>query len=59
MLSNSKVPEIEELYADFCIESVNAKRFINCNGERRRGIQEIIVTNYTFDKGRPNSPVKN
>jgi len=50
MLSNSKVPEIEELYADFPIESVNAKRFINCNGERRRGIQEIIVTNYAFDK---------
>lgn len=50
MLSNSKVPEIEELYADFRIESVNAKRFINCNGERRRGIQEIIVTNYSFDK---------
>jgi len=50
MLSNSKVPEIEELYADFHIESVNAKRFINCNGERRRGIQEIIVTNYAFDK---------
>jgi len=47
MLSNSKVPEIEELYEGFRIESVNAKRFINCNGERRRGIQEIIVTNYS------------
>lgn len=50
MLSNSKVPEIEDLYADFRIESVNAKRFINCNGERRRGIQEIIVTNYAYDE---------
>ena len=49
MLSNSKVPEIEELYEGFRIESVNAKRFINCNGERRRGIQEIIVTNYPYD----------
>jgi DNA adenine methylase len=49
MLSNSKVPEIEDLYKDFRIESVNAKRFINCNGERRRGIQEIIVTNYSCE----------
>ena len=46
MLSNSKVPEIEDLYEDFLIETVDAKRFINCNGERRKGIQEIIVTNY-------------
>lgn len=46
MLSNSKVPEIEQLYQEYFIASVNAKRFINCNGERRRGIQEIIVTNY-------------
>ncbi len=46
MLSNSKVPEIEDLYEGFCIETVVAKRFINCNGERRSGIQEIIVTNY-------------
>lgn len=51
MLSNSKVPEIEELYEGFRIESVNAKRFINCNGERRRGIQEIIVTSYPYDTG--------
>jgi DNA adenine methylase len=46
MLSNSKVPEIEELYEDFSIQTVEAKRFINCNGERRSGALEIIVTNY-------------
>jgi len=46
MLSNSKVPEIEELYDDFAIRTVEAKRFINCNGEKRRGVFEIIVTNY-------------
>jgi DNA adenine methylase len=46
MLSNSKVREIEDLYEGFSIETVTAKRFINCNGERRSGIQEIIVTNY-------------
>jgi DNA adenine methylase len=48
MLSNSKVPAIEELYADFFIDTVEAKRFINCNGERRRGAHEIIVTNYEY-----------
>jgi len=46
MLSNSLVPEIEELYRDFFIGTVTAKRFINCNGERRTGAREIIVTNY-------------
>jgi DNA adenine methylase len=46
MLSNSKVPEIEELYKNFSIQTVEAKRFINCNGERRSGALEIIVTNY-------------
>jgi DNA adenine methylase len=49
MLSNSKVQVIEDLYEGFCIETVEAKRFINCNGERRSGIQEIIVTNYRYD----------
>ncbi|MFA6331795.1 MAG: DNA adenine methylase [Methanoregula sp.] len=49
MLSNSKVPEIEDLYENYTIETVDAKRFINCNGERRKGIQEIIVTNYRYD----------
>jgi DNA adenine methylase len=49
MLSNSKVPAIEKLYEEFFIETVEAKRFINCNGERRSGIQEIIVTNYRYE----------
>jgi DNA adenine methylase len=46
MLSNSKVPQIEELFDGFSIDTVAAKRCINCNGERRNGTQEIIVTNY-------------
>lgn len=48
MLSNSKVPEVEELYNNFTIDTVDAKRFINCNGQRRKGTQEIIVTNYEY-----------
>lgn len=46
MLSNSKVTEIEDLFAGFNIDTVDAKRFINCNGQRRSGTKEIIVTNY-------------
>jgi DNA adenine methylase len=46
MLSNSKVSEIEDLFVGCTIDTVEAKRFINCNGERRNGTREIIVTNY-------------
>lgn len=46
MLSNSQIQIIENLYEGFNIKQVEAKRFINCNGERRNGIFEIIVTNY-------------
>jgi DNA adenine methylase len=46
MLSNSKTPEVESLYEDFTIHTVEAKRYINCNGQKRSGTFEIIVTNY-------------
>jgi DNA adenine methylase len=46
MLSNSKSPEIEALYEDFTIHTVEAKRYINCNGLKRSGTFEIIVTSY-------------
>lgn len=46
MLSNSCTPEIKELYEDFSIHTVPAKRFINCKGEKRSGAFEVIVTNY-------------
>ena len=36
----------DELYADFTIERVPAKRSINCNGTRRGEINELIITNY-------------
>ena len=48
MLSNSSTPEIEELYQGFSIHTVQAKRFINCNGQKRSGATEIIVINYPF-----------
>jgi DNA adenine methylase len=46
MLSNSKVPEIEDLYEGYTIRNVIATRCINCKGKKRSGASEIIVTNY-------------
>ena len=46
MLSNSSMPEITDLYSGFSIHTVTARRFINCNGRKRSGVSELIVTNY-------------
>lgn len=46
MLSNSCTDEIKDLYDDFPINIVPAKRFINCKGEKRSGASELIITNY-------------
>jgi DNA adenine methylase len=46
MLSNSCTAEIKDLYGDFMIHTVLAKRFINCKGEKRSGAYELIVINY-------------
>ena len=36
----------DELYTDFKIERINAKRFINCDGNKRGPIKEILVSNF-------------
>jgi len=53
MLSNSdprnENPDdsfFDELYEEFTIERIPAKRSINCNGARRGEINELIITNY-------------
>ena len=53
MLSNSdprnENPDdsfFDELYAEYTIERVPAKRSINCNGALRGEINELIITNY-------------
>ncbi|MGB9177071.1 MAG: DNA adenine methylase [Methanoregula sp.] len=48
MLSNSNVQEIADLYEGYTIETEAATRCINCNGKKRSGTSEIIVTNYDF-----------
>ncbi|MEM7608657.1 MAG: DNA adenine methylase [Myxococcota bacterium] len=46
MLSNSDVPFIRELYADFHIDFVAAPRAINCNARKRGRVREVVVRNY-------------
>ncbi|MCK9579718.1 MAG: DNA adenine methylase [Methanoregula sp.] len=36
----------DELFADYTIRRVPARRIINCNGSRRGNISELIITNY-------------
>lgn len=46
ILSNSDTPRIRELYAGFFIGQVQARRAINCKGEKRGAVSELIITNY-------------
>ncbi len=53
MLSNSDPKNInpddnffDDLYSNFNIYRINAKRSINCQGDKRGNITEILVTNY-------------
>lgn len=46
MLSNSYSEEILELYSDFNIITVDARRYINSVGTGRTGAKELIITNY-------------
>lgn len=46
MLSNSDVPFIRELYAQFRIDVVAAPRAINCDARGRGLVSEVVVRNY-------------
>lgn len=46
MLSNSDVPFIRELYAEFEVETVAAPRAINCDARGRGKVREVVVRNY-------------
>lgn len=46
MLSNSDTDFIKKLYKDYRIEKVRANRFINCDGEKRGAITELVILNY-------------
>ena len=46
MLSNHNTTLINELYKDYNIHVIMAKRNINSNGKGRGTIEEVIITNY-------------
>jgi len=46
MLSNSATDFIKELYQDYNIHIVQAKRAINSNASKRGAVEEVLVTNY-------------
>ena len=46
MLSNSDTPLVRDLYRDFRIETVRAKRAVNSDANGRGGITEVVVLNY-------------
>lgn len=50
MLSNNNTTLIKELYKDFNIHIIEAKRSINSNGAKRGKVEEVIITNYKNDK---------
>jgi DNA adenine methylase len=43
MLSNSDTPLIRELYSDFKLHFVKARRAVNCDGARRGEVSEIVA----------------
>ncbi len=46
MLSNHNTKLIRDLYKNFNIHVINAKRNINANGKKRGNVEEVLITNY-------------
>lgn len=46
MLSNHNTSLVKELYKDYNIDVIEAKRNINANGKKRGYVEEVIITNY-------------
>ena len=51
MLSNHNTNLIKELYKDYNIHIIEAKRNINSNGKKRGKVEEVIITNYENKRG--------
>jgi len=51
MLSNHNTSLIKELYKDYNIHIIEAKRNINSNGKKRGKVEEVIITNYENIRG--------
>ena len=46
MLSNSSATMILDLYKDYNVKLVDANRALNCVGDKRGVVKEVLVTNY-------------
>lgn len=46
MISNHNTSLVKELYKDYNIDVIEAKRNINSNGKKRGYVEEVIITNY-------------
>ncbi len=46
LLSNSCSPFIEDLYKEYRIERVSARRAVNARGDGRGAVQELLIRNY-------------
>lgn len=46
MLSNHNTSLINDLYKNFNIHVIEAKRNINSNGKKRGKVKEVIITNF-------------
>ena len=49
MLSNHNTTLVRELYSDYNIHVIEAKRSINSKGNKRGKVEEVIITNYEVD----------
>ena len=49
LLSNSAHPTIMNLYRNFNIDVVDVKRRINCQGDKRGVVKEVLIRNYDDD----------
>ena len=44
--SNSDTELVHDLYQQFNIRTVYAKRYINANGKKRGAVAEVLITNF-------------
>lgn len=51
MLSNHNTTLINELYKNYNIHVIEAKRNINANGKKRGKVEELIITNFENKRG--------
>jgi len=50
LLSNSSCEFIEDLYKDYIIEKVTAKRMVNAIADKRGNVEEVLVRNYELNQ---------